>query len=154
MLGVTSNPQAVAASLGALIEQGMAIGGPRAAMELSMRWAAGDAAFEAIDPPERDRYLANAEVAFGPEMPPFNAYQPRPRPWPARPGPSWPSVPGSVADHLRPPTGPGLSDAPDGPGTGPAEIAAPTTLHQQGNHEPGEAETHSKHEPAEGGNLL
>ena len=70
----------------------MATGGPRAAMELFMRWAAGDAALEAIDPPDRDRYLANVvEVAFGLEMPPFSAYHPRPRPWPARPGPSRPS---------------------------------------------------------------
>jgi pimeloyl-ACP methyl ester carboxylesterase len=76
MIAVTANPQAVAAGLGALIEQGMAAGGPRAAMELFMRWAAGDAAFGAIDPSDCDRYLGNGEVNFGVELQPFNAYQP------------------------------------------------------------------------------
>jgi pimeloyl-ACP methyl ester carboxylesterase len=72
----TANPQAVTTGLGALIEQGMAAGGPPAAMELFLRWAAGDAAFASLDPADRDRYLDNGEVFFGVEMPPFMAYGP------------------------------------------------------------------------------
>lgn len=73
---VTANPGAVTADLGALIEQGMADGGPHAAMELFLRWAAGEAAFASIDPADRERYLNNGEVFFGVEIPPLMAYQP------------------------------------------------------------------------------
>jgi pimeloyl-ACP methyl ester carboxylesterase len=76
ILAGTANPQAVTAGLGALIEQGMAAGGPPAAMERFLRWVAGDATFEAVDPADRDRYLDNGEVFFGVEMPPFLAYAP------------------------------------------------------------------------------
>jgi pimeloyl-ACP methyl ester carboxylesterase len=76
ILAGTSNPQAVTADLGALISQGMAAGGPRAAMELFLRWAAGDTAFASLDPADRDRYLDNGEVFCGVELPPFMAYAP------------------------------------------------------------------------------
>jgi pimeloyl-ACP methyl ester carboxylesterase len=76
ILAVATNPQAVTASLVALIQQGMAAGGLRAAMELFLRRAAGDATFASIDPADRDRYLDNGEVFFGVEMPPFAAYAP------------------------------------------------------------------------------
>jgi pimeloyl-ACP methyl ester carboxylesterase len=78
IIAVTANPQAVTAGLGALIEQGLQAGGPRAAMELFLRWAAGDAAFASIDPADRDRYLGNGEVFIGVETPRFLAYQPAP----------------------------------------------------------------------------
>jgi len=76
ILAGTSNPQAVTADLSALISQGMAAGGPRAAMELFLRWAAGDVAFGSLDPADRDRYLDNGEVFCGVELPPFMAYAP------------------------------------------------------------------------------
>jgi pimeloyl-ACP methyl ester carboxylesterase len=76
ILAGTTNPQAVTDDLGAMIQQGMAVGGPPAAMELFLRWAAGDATFEAIDPADRDRYLGNGEVFIGVELPPFMAYAP------------------------------------------------------------------------------
>jgi pimeloyl-ACP methyl ester carboxylesterase len=76
ILAGTTNPQAVTDDLGAMIQQGMAAGGPRTAMELFLRWAAGDATFEAIDPADRDRYLGNGEVFIGVELPPFMAYAP------------------------------------------------------------------------------
>jgi len=76
ILAGTTNPQAITAGLGAMIQQGMAAGGPPAAMELFLRWAAGDAAFASIDPADRDRYLDNGEVFCGVELPPFMAYQP------------------------------------------------------------------------------
>jgi pimeloyl-ACP methyl ester carboxylesterase len=76
ILAGAANPQAVIASVVALIQHGMAAGGPRAAMESFLRWAAGDAAFASIDPADRDRWLDNGEVFFGVEMPPFLAYAP------------------------------------------------------------------------------
>jgi hypothetical protein len=54
----------------------MTAGGPPAAMERFLRWAAGDAAFEAIDPTDRDRYVGNGEVFFGVELAPIMAYAP------------------------------------------------------------------------------
>jgi len=76
ILAGTTNPQAVTADLGAMISQGIAAGGPPAAMELFLRWAAGDATFEATDPADRDRYLGNGEVFCGVELPPTMAYGP------------------------------------------------------------------------------
>jgi pimeloyl-ACP methyl ester carboxylesterase len=76
ILAGTTNPQAVTADLGAMISQGMAAGGSRTAMELFLRWAAGDAAFASLDPADRDRYLGNGEVFCGVELPPFMAYAP------------------------------------------------------------------------------
>jgi pimeloyl-ACP methyl ester carboxylesterase len=54
----------------------MAAGGPPAAMEAFLRWAAGDATFEAVDPADRDRWLGNGEVFFGVELAPTMAYAP------------------------------------------------------------------------------
>jgi pimeloyl-ACP methyl ester carboxylesterase len=76
ILAGTTNPHAVTADLEALIGQGMAAGGPPAAMESFLRWAAGDATFEAIDPADRDRWLGNGEVFFGVELAPIMAYAP------------------------------------------------------------------------------
>jgi pimeloyl-ACP methyl ester carboxylesterase len=76
ILAGTTDPQAVAAAMAALIGQGMAAGGPPAAMESFLRWAAGDAIFEATDPADRDRWLGNGEVFFGVEMASIMAYAP------------------------------------------------------------------------------
>jgi pimeloyl-ACP methyl ester carboxylesterase len=76
ILAGTTDPQAVTAAMAALIGQGMAAGGPPAAMESFLRWAAGDATFEATDPADRDRWLGNGEVFFGVEMPSIMAYAP------------------------------------------------------------------------------
>jgi pimeloyl-ACP methyl ester carboxylesterase len=76
ILAGTTNPQAVSADLEAMIGQGMTAGGPPAAMELFLRWAAGDAAFEAVDPTDRDRYVGNGEVFCGVELGPTMAYAP------------------------------------------------------------------------------
>lgn len=75
---ITSNPEAVMANLQALVEHGMAAGGPGPAMEVFMRWAAGDDAFEHFDPADRARYLSNGAVYFGVEMPSFGSYVPTP----------------------------------------------------------------------------
>jgi pimeloyl-ACP methyl ester carboxylesterase len=76
ILAGTTNPHAVTADLEALVGQGMAAGGPPAAMESFLRWAAGDATFEAVDPADRDRWLGNGEVFFGVELAPTMAYAP------------------------------------------------------------------------------
>jgi pimeloyl-ACP methyl ester carboxylesterase len=73
-----SNPGAVRARRKALIEEGMARGGPRAAMELYLRSVAGDEVYQALDPQLRERLLGNAGVLFGIEMRPFLAYEPAP----------------------------------------------------------------------------
>src|SRR4029077_3445138 len=69
---------AVRAARKARIEEGMARGGPRAAMELTLRSVAGDEDYESLDPQLRERLLGNAEVLFGIEMAPFIAYDPAP----------------------------------------------------------------------------
>jgi pimeloyl-ACP methyl ester carboxylesterase len=76
ILAGSTDPQAVTTDLGAMIGQGMAAGGPPAAMELFLRWAAGDATFEAVDPADRDRYVGNGQVFCGVELAPIMAYAP------------------------------------------------------------------------------
>jgi pimeloyl-ACP methyl ester carboxylesterase len=98
----TTNPQAVTTGLGALIEQSMAAGGPPAAMELFLRWAAGDTAFASLDPADRDRYLDNGEVFFGVEMPPFMAYAPAVEAIADAPGP----IVGAASHASRDPASP------------------------------------------------
>lgn len=73
---VTSAGQEVGTALRSLVEEGMAKGGPPAAMELFVRWTAGDEAFESLDPDLRARMLGNGEVFFSLEMEPTMAYLP------------------------------------------------------------------------------
>ena len=61
-----------------LIDEGMARGGQRAAMELYLRGVAGNEVYESLDPQLRERLLGNAGVLFGIEMAPFLAYDPAP----------------------------------------------------------------------------
>jgi hypothetical protein len=56
----------------------MARGGPRAAMEVFLRWVAGDEVYQSLDPQLRERLLGNAEVLFGIEMAAYLAYDPTP----------------------------------------------------------------------------
>jgi pimeloyl-ACP methyl ester carboxylesterase len=69
---------AVNAARQARVEEGMARGGPRAAMEVYLRWVAGDEVYESLDPQLRERLLGNAEVLFGVEAAAFIAYDPVP----------------------------------------------------------------------------
>jgi pimeloyl-ACP methyl ester carboxylesterase len=75
--GVT-NADAVRAGRRALIDQGMARGGPCGATELFLRSVAGDDVYESLDPGLRDRLLGNAEVLLSIEMGPYLAYEPTP----------------------------------------------------------------------------
>ena len=54
----------------------MAKGGPPAAMELFLRWVAGDEAFESLDDELRIRMLGNGEVFFGLELEDVMSYLP------------------------------------------------------------------------------
>jgi pimeloyl-ACP methyl ester carboxylesterase len=72
------SPGAVRAARQALIEKGMARGGPRAAMELYLRGVAGDEVYQSLDPQLCERLFGNAEILFGIEMAPFLAYEPTP----------------------------------------------------------------------------
>lgn len=76
LLGVLANGTEVSAQLQAMAEEGMAGGGPRAAMELFIRANASDAVFEGFHPEMRERLLGNAEVFFGREVEPFVSYLP------------------------------------------------------------------------------
>ncbi len=67
---------AMMAGLKSDLEAVMAQGGPRAATEQFVRMAAGDAAYEAIDPEPRGRMLGNGETLFGIELEGFVTYHP------------------------------------------------------------------------------
>jgi pimeloyl-ACP methyl ester carboxylesterase len=72
------NAEAVRARRIAVIEQGMATGGPRGATEAFLRSVGGDEVYDTLDPPLRERLLANADVLFDIEMAPSVAYEPTP----------------------------------------------------------------------------
>jgi pimeloyl-ACP methyl ester carboxylesterase len=73
---VASSGEAAGAERQALVEQGMAEGGPPAAMERFLRWVAGDEVFESLDDDLRARMLGNAEVFFGLELRDVMSYLP------------------------------------------------------------------------------
>jgi pimeloyl-ACP methyl ester carboxylesterase len=64
----------------AMVDQALAAGGPRHAMEMFMRANAGDAAFEewraSADPALLERIYANAETFFSIELPAFASFVP------------------------------------------------------------------------------
>ena len=74
-----SHPDAVRAWRTALIERGMAMGGPRAATELFLRSVAGDETYERMDADLRERLLSNGDVLFDIEMATFLSYEPTPQ---------------------------------------------------------------------------
>ena len=82
LLTVVPQGQQMVAGMRALIEQAMAEGGPRHAMEAFIRGNAGDEVadqwFESLDPSGRDRILDNGAVFFAIELPAFTAFMPDP----------------------------------------------------------------------------
>ena len=76
LLAILDEPQAVMAVVQPIVEGGMARGGPRGAVEAFLRFAAGDATFEAVPPPLRERMLGNGETLFGIEFGTIDAYRP------------------------------------------------------------------------------
>lgn len=64
------------AAIAALAREGMAAGGPAAAMEAFWRFVAGDDGWEALGRDLRDRMGANAETFFGLERASYAAWRP------------------------------------------------------------------------------
>jgi hypothetical protein len=73
---VTSSTEQIGTRIRQLIGDGMVQGGPPMAMELFLRWVAGDETFQSLAPDFRTRLLANGEVFFGLEMEGIVAYLP------------------------------------------------------------------------------
>ena len=93
------------AGLQQLLGAGMAQGGPPRAIEMFLRWAAGDEVYESFDPDLRARMLGNGEVLFGLEMEQGLSACPRPNSSPASTSPSsWPRAP-TTGIRRRPTTG-------------------------------------------------
>src|SRR5829696_1204135 len=82
LLAVVPDGEELVAGLRAVIEQAMAEGGPRHAMEVFIRGNAGDEVadqwFESLDPSGRDRILDNGAMFFPIELPAFAAFVPDP----------------------------------------------------------------------------
>jgi pimeloyl-ACP methyl ester carboxylesterase len=76
MTSYMSNPEEVLATLQQVIEGGMQRGGPRGGVEAFLRFAAGDKAFESLEPQLRERLLGNGETLFGIEMGVMEPYEP------------------------------------------------------------------------------
>jgi pimeloyl-ACP methyl ester carboxylesterase len=71
-----SNIDTVRAARRARLEEGIAKGGLRLAMELFLRDVADDQVYESLDPQLRERLLDNGSVLYGIEIGPFVAYEP------------------------------------------------------------------------------
>jgi pimeloyl-ACP methyl ester carboxylesterase len=80
LLAVVPHSEEVVAGLRGIVEQAIAQGGPRRAMEVFMRTSAGDEAFEhwreSTDPAVRERVLDNGAVFFPIELPAFATFVP------------------------------------------------------------------------------
>ncbi|MFE0136114.1 alpha/beta fold hydrolase [Streptomyces sp. NPDC059037] len=76
LFSVLENPGEVQAVVGPVVEAGMAAGGPQAAVEHFIRFAAGDASWDRLDPDLRRRMTSNGETLFGVEMGTFESYRP------------------------------------------------------------------------------
>jgi AhpD family alkylhydroperoxidase len=66
----------VGVELKTVVGDGMAAGGPAAAMERFLRWVGGDAAFEAFDDELGARLVGNGEIFFGAESKALHSYLP------------------------------------------------------------------------------
>ncbi len=76
MMSALARPQEVMGAIQEIVEGGMAKGGPRAAVEAFVRFAAGDENFEKLNPELRGRMLGNGETLFGTEFGAFESYRP------------------------------------------------------------------------------
>ena len=76
LISVLKKPEETQAAVGAAVEKGMASGGPPAAVETFIRFAAGDANWEHLEADLRERMQRNGETLFGVEMGKFEDYRP------------------------------------------------------------------------------
>lgn len=80
LLAVVPNGEEIVGGFRAMVEQAMAEGGPRRAMEVFIRANAGDAAYESwlasADPALREQTFGNAATFFSIELPAFATFVP------------------------------------------------------------------------------
>ena len=76
LMSVLADREQAMAGLQGMAEEGMARGGPAAALEVFVRHYAGDANVERAERELRERIFGNGEVFFGAEMDPFASYVP------------------------------------------------------------------------------
>jgi pimeloyl-ACP methyl ester carboxylesterase len=76
LVPVLPDAEEIGSALQFMIEEGLAKGGPRGALEAFIRANAGDANFEDLDPELLERMLGNAEVFFSVELEAFVSYVP------------------------------------------------------------------------------
>jgi pimeloyl-ACP methyl ester carboxylesterase len=76
LIGVLADPGPVGTAMNELLEPAFAAGGPDAALEAFLRFAFGDATIEGLRTLERERILANGEVAMTIELPATQGYVP------------------------------------------------------------------------------
>jgi pimeloyl-ACP methyl ester carboxylesterase len=76
LFSLFDDPKEVRDTLTTLIDEGMEAGGPAAAFEGFIRFAAGDANWDRLDPSVREGMLASADTYFGIESGAFDTYLP------------------------------------------------------------------------------
>jgi pimeloyl-ACP methyl ester carboxylesterase len=76
MISVLDDPAAAQAGVAAVLQEGMARGGPAGAVDRFFRFAAGDAAWERLPAGLRGRMTSNGETLLGVELGTFESYRP------------------------------------------------------------------------------
>jgi pimeloyl-ACP methyl ester carboxylesterase len=76
LFALFDDPNDARENMTALIKEGMEAGGPAAAFERFIRFMAGDANWEGLDPRAQERILASANTYFGVESGAFDSYMP------------------------------------------------------------------------------
>jgi pimeloyl-ACP methyl ester carboxylesterase len=76
LIALFDSPADVRSTIGNLVQEGMASGGPREALERFVRFVAGDANWKRLGASLRDRMLKSAETYFGVEMGRFDGFLP------------------------------------------------------------------------------
>lgn len=76
LFSLFDDPAAVRKTVSAAVKEGMESGGPPAALERFVRFVAGDANWDRLEPSPRERMLASAETYFGVEIGRFDTWLP------------------------------------------------------------------------------
>ncbi|MEV4684628.1 alpha/beta fold hydrolase [Streptomyces kurssanovii] len=76
MISVLDDPAAAQTSVAAAIQEGMAQGGPPAAVDRFFRFVVGDATWDRLPTGLRDRMTSNGETLVGLELGTFESYRP------------------------------------------------------------------------------
>jgi pimeloyl-ACP methyl ester carboxylesterase len=76
LFALFDDPDDVRASLTQVVQEGMKRGGPERGFECFLRFAAGDANWQRLDPNAQTRMLASVDTYFGVESGAFDSYFP------------------------------------------------------------------------------